>query len=56
MEAALCVPLPACPAAGDTACAQAGVEIADTRVTNKRKSRRCKFMLPPFMVRPTAPG
>ena len=46
MEAALRVPLPAGPAAGDTACAQAGVEIADTIVTNKRKSRRCTFMLP----------
>jgi len=54
MEAALRVLLPAGPAAGDTDCAQAGVEIADSIVTNKRKSRRC--MLSPFMVPPTALG
>ena len=44
MAAAVRVPLPADPAVGDTACAQAGVEIADSIVINIRKSHR--FMLP----------
>jgi len=45
MEAAFRAPLPAGAAAGDTACVQAGVEIADTIVANNRKSRRCTLML-----------
>jgi hypothetical protein len=45
MEAALRALLPAGAAAGNTACVQAGVEIADTIVANNRKSRRRTFML-----------
>jgi hypothetical protein len=46
IDAALCVALPAGPAGGTTDCPQAGVAAAPANVTAKRKSRRCKFMLP----------
>jgi hypothetical protein len=46
MEAALCAPLPVGAAAGDIACAQAGVEIADTIIATNRKSRRRALMIP----------
>src|SRR5215468_712035 len=46
LDMALRVSLPAGCAAGKIACAQTGVEIADTIATNKRKSPRCTFMLP----------
>jgi hypothetical protein len=45
MDAALRVSRPTGPAVGETACAQAGVEIAETIVTTMRKFRR--FMLSP---------
>src|SRR5215470_19550123 len=46
LDMALRLSLPAGCAAGKIACAQAGVEIADTIATNKRKFSRCTFMLP----------
>jgi hypothetical protein len=46
MEATPRVTLPTGSTAGDTACAEAGVETADIIAANKRKFRRCKFMLP----------
>jgi hypothetical protein len=46
MEAVLRAPLPAGGAPGDTACAQAGVDIADTIAANNTKSHRCTLMLP----------
>src|SRR6202049_3626051 len=45
MDAALCAPLLAGLTAG-AACPKAGVAAAVANVTNKRKSRRCTFMLP----------
>jgi hypothetical protein len=35
----------ASPAAGVTVCAQAGIAAAAANATNKRKSRRCTFMI-----------
>jgi hypothetical protein len=45
MAAALRVALRPGSAAGDTACAKAWAEIADATITDKRKSRRCRYML-----------
>jgi hypothetical protein len=45
MAAALGAALPAGSAACGPACATAGAEIADAIITDKRKFRRCKYMI-----------